>query len=89
MTAQEMIERITSGKEPELVKKIAACKNADQVYEAAKAAGLTTPKDEAVRVFKEWQSKARTLSDSDLEKVAGGRHFQWPGEEIQKCQNKC
>ena len=56
----------------ELMKKIASCKTVDEAYEAAKAAGLTTPKDEAVAAFKKWQVQLHELSENDLEKVTGG-----------------
>ena len=72
MNAQEKIEQLTAGKNPELYRKIASSKTADEAYEAAKAAGLTTAKDEAIAVFKKWQKQASELSDSDLTNVAGG-----------------
>ena len=72
MTVQEMIEQLSAGKNPELYQKIAAYKTADEAYEAAKAAGLTTPKDESVAAFMKWQKQTRELSDIDLEEVAGG-----------------
>jgi len=72
MTVQEMIEQLSSGKKPELLKKIASCKTVDEAYEAAKAAGLTTPEEEAVAAFKKWQVQLHELSENDLEKVAGG-----------------
>ena len=61
MTVQKLIEDFSSGKNPGLMQKIALCKTVNEAYEAAKAAGLTTPKDEAVAAFKKWQKQVREL----------------------------
>ena len=56
----------------EMIEKAKAAKNAEELLEIAKAAGIEMTEDDAKTYFAQLNPKSGELSDDDLDNVAGG-----------------
>jgi|GEM_PF-1247199 len=68
MSKKEKISELLSN--PELVEKLTACKDSEEIKDLAKENGLTLTRDEAARAFEIFGT--RELQDDELDSVAGG-----------------
>ena len=70
---------------PELVEKLKACTNPEEIHDLAKENGLTLTRDEAARAFEIFDKSP--LQDDELNSVAGGVEI--PAEPLgNPCERK-
>lgn len=71
MTTQEFI--IAAANDPELTGKLAELKTPEDIYACALEAGLTDTLDEFKKETKKLKREAASLSEEDLDDIAGGK----------------